>query len=266
MKSKFNKIQGTPFYIFLLVVCCAGPLILLLFYSFSTINPAQISFKNYINLLKDDDFRIVISNSLIVSSISTFFSISLATISAYAITRKNIRFGQTALFLFLAISMFPSIATLSPLYLIFCSVGLRDTLISLIIPYTVFSLPIAIWMLSGYFKQIPKELELSAKLDGCSGFTIFWRIILPLLKTGLATTAILVFVACWNEFIYAVAFTTTNFSRTLPIYISKFPTATDNVIGQLTAASIIGVIPLILIILFFQKKIVAGLTSGAVKE
>jgi multiple sugar transport system permease protein len=150
--------------------------------------------------------------------------------------------------------------------MIFRSLGLRDTLISLIIPYTVFSLPIAIWMLAGYFKQIPKELELSAKLDGCSGFTIFWRILLPLLKTGMATTAILVFVTCWNEFIYAVAFTTTNISRTLPVYISKFPAATDNVMGQLTSTSIIGAIPLILIILLFQKKIVAGLTSGAVKE
>lgn len=266
MKSRFNKIKGRPFYIFLLVAWCAGPLLLLLFYSLSNINPSYFSLKNYANLLHDEDFRIVMSNSLIVSTVSTFLSLSLATISAYAITRKDIRFGQTALFLFLAISMFPSIATLSPLYLIFRSLGLRDTLVSLIIPYTVFSLPIAIWMLSGYFKQIPKELELSAKLDGCSGFTIFWKILFPLLKSGIATTAILVFVTNWNEFIYAVAFTTTNLSRTLPIYISKFPTATDNIIGQLTATSVIGAIPLILIILFFQKKIVAGITAGAVKE
>lgn len=267
MDNKFSKLKGLYLYIILLIVWCAGPLFWLIYLSFSQGTlVSEFIFVNYSKLFTDRSFLQIILNSLIVAVVSTSLSLSMATCCAYALTRRGVRFGKTILFLFLAISMFPSIATLSPLYMAFRSLGLRDTLLALIIPYTVFSLPIAVWMLSGYFKQLPKELEESARIEGCSEFMIFFDILLPLVGPGLATTAILVFVFCWNEFIFAVAFTATKVSRTIPADISLFPASSGFIIGQLAAASVVAAIPLIIIILFFQKKIVSGLTSGAVKE
>ncbi|MEW5822101.1 MAG: carbohydrate ABC transporter permease [Cyanobacteriota bacterium] len=268
-------IKNNSFYILtlLLLIWCIGPLVWLLIISFAHNDLSSTSFVlmnfdilNYLKLFEERDFFFIIRNSFIVALITTILSLSIATLTAYALTRKNVRFGKLFLFIFLSVSMFPSIATLSPLYMIFRTLGLRDSILSLIIPYTVFCLPISIWILAGYFKQIPKELEESAKIDGCSDFKIFWNIFLPLLSPGLATAAILIFVYCWNEFIFAISFTATKMSRTIPPDISLFPTGSGYVMGDLAAASIITSIPLVLIVLFFQRKIISGLTSGAVKE
>jgi multiple sugar transport system permease protein len=161
--------------------------------------------------------------------------------------------------------MFPPIATVSPLYLIIRAVGLRDTWWALIITYTTFTLPLSIWILSSFFREVPDELYLAAKVDGCTSFQTFYKIFLPLAAPGIFATAILVFIFSWNEFLYALTFTSTTRSRTIPVGIALFPGLHEMPWGDIAAASVIVTLPLIVLVLVFQKRIIEGLTAGAVK-
>jgi multiple sugar transport system permease protein len=161
--------------------------------------------------------------------------------------------------------MFPPIATVSPIYLALRDVGLLDTTAGLVIPHTTFALPLSLWILTGFFREIPDELYRAARVDGCSPFRAFRKVMLPLAMPGLATTAILVFISSWNEFLYALTFTSSPERRTVPVAISLFAGEHAEPWGEIAAASVIATLPLVAFTLAFQRRIVAGLTGGAVK-
>jgi multiple sugar transport system permease protein len=161
--------------------------------------------------------------------------------------------------------MFPPIATVSPLFLIVRALGLRDRLLGLILPYTALALPLAIWNLSAFFRDVPDELYRAARVDGCSPLGALVRVVLPLAAPGIATTAILVFIFSWNEFLYAITFTATDRARTVPVAIALFPGLHEVPWAELAAASTVVAAPLVLFILLVQRRILAGLTAGAVK-
>jgi len=161
--------------------------------------------------------------------------------------------------------MFPPIATVSPLYLVIRAMSLRDTWLALVITYTTFSLPLSIWILTSFFRELPDEIYRASRVDGCTVFQSFVRIVLPLAAPGFFATAILVFIFSWNEFLYALTFTSTEASRTIPVAIALFPGLYEIPWGEIAAASVIVTAPLVVLVLVFQRRIIEGLTGGAVK-
>lgn len=227
--------------------------------------PEQFYFENYINTFINYPFASYILNSLLVAGVTTLFCLVVASFTAYAVARLNIKGKNFVMMIVLTVSMFPPIAIISPLYLMMKNVGLLNTYLALIIPYTTFALPLAIWNLSAFFKTIPMELEESAKMDGASTFQTYFKIIIPLALPGIFTTAIIVFITAWNEFLFALTFNTKELMRTVPVGISMFQGQYDLPWGEIAAATIIVTVPLIILVLIFQKRVVSGLTSGAVK-
>ncbi|WP_028778821.1 carbohydrate ABC transporter permease [Shimazuella kribbensis] len=234
-------------------------------FSFYTTNPGL---QSYINVFSDEKrpFLRYLWNSTVVSTITTAFSLIIASFTAYAIARLQFRGKNILLGVILAVSMFPQIATIAPVYLFLQQFDWTNSYFGLILPYTTFALPLAIWNLTTYYKQIPLELEESAKVDGASAFQRFYRIIVPLVLPGTFTTAILVFIAAWNEFLFALTINTEEMYKTIPVGIALFQGQFIIPWGDIAAATVIVTIPLIVLVLFFQRWIVAGLTSGAVKE
>ena len=191
----------------------------------------------------------------------------LATFAAYAIVRLDFP-GKTLIMSgALAIAMFPPVAIIGPLFDMWRGLGLFDTWFGLIIPYMTFTLPMAIWTLSAFFREIPWDLDKAARVDGATPFQAFRKVIAPLAAPGMFTSAILVFIFAWNDFLFATALTSTNRARTVPAAITFFTGASqfDFPTGQIAAASVVVTIPIIVMVLLFQRRIVAGLTSGAVK-
>ncbi len=229
--------------------------------------PAGWTWSNYSGILTSSQFLRPLVNSIGIGLISTFISVVLASMAAYAVAR--LRFpGKTALIgLALLIAMFPLIALVTPLFTIERALGLFNTWPGLIIPYVAFGLPLGIYTLSAFFREIPWELEKAAKMDGASPFQAFTRVIAPLAAPGMVTTAILVFLACWNDFLLAISFTSTISSRTAPAAMQYFSGGSVFTVptGPISAAAVVITIPIIIFVLFFQRRIVAGLTSGAVK-
>ncbi|ADH98972.1 carbohydrate ABC transporter permease [Salisediminibacterium selenitireducens] len=205
-------------------------------------------------------------NSFVVSTLTTVLAISVASLSAYALTRLPIRFKGTILGIVLAAAMFPQIAIISPIFNLIQGLGLRNSYIGLVIPYITISLPLAIWILSTFFQKIPFELEESAKLDGATPFQTFRKIIFPLAAPGVFTTAILVFIAAWNEFLFALTINSDDSWRTIPVGLSMYQSQYTVPWGDITAATVMVTIPIVIVVLIFQRRIVAGLTSGSVKE
>jgi multiple sugar transport system permease protein len=234
-------------------------------FTFYTTNP---SLQSYINVFSDEKrpFLRYLWNSTVVASVTTAFSLLVASITSYAIARLHFRGKNLLLGVVLAVSMFPQIATIAPVYMFLQQVDWTNSYIGLILPYTTFALPLAIWNLTTYYKQIPLELEESAKVDGASTFQRFYRVILPLVLPGTFTTAILVFIAAWNEFLFALTINTEEMYKTIPVGIALFQGQYIIPWGDIAAATIIVTIPLIILVLIFQRWIIAGLTSGAVKE
>ena len=206
-------------------------------------------------------------NSFGIAAISTFLSVIFATLAAYAIARLEFKGKRLVLSLALAIAMFPVVALVGPLFDLWRTLGLFNTWPGLIIPYMSFTLPLAIWTLSAFFREIPWEMEQAAQVDGATSWQAFRKVIVPLAAPGVFTAAILTFFFAWNEFVLALSLTSTTASRTVPAQLSFFvgPDPFNPPYGQLATASVIVTIPIIIIVLLFQRKIVAGLTSGAVK-
>jgi multiple sugar transport system permease protein len=228
--------------------------------------PSHLTFDNYLSLFSGEPFARVILNSLIVAAATTVFCLAVGSAAAFALAKLNFPGRNLLLGLALAISMFPPIATVSPLYLILRSVGLRDQLMGLVLPYTTFALPLTLWILTSFFRQIPDELYRAARVDGCTPFQAFRRVLLPLVTPGLATTAILVFIFSWNEFLYALTFISSPQKRTIPVAISLFAGDFREPWAQIAAASVVATLPLVVLTVLFQRRIVTGLTAGAVKE
>jgi len=206
-------------------------------------------------------------NSIAIAVISTVIAITLAAFAAYAIARLDFP-GKTAILAgALAIAMFPAISTVGPLFDMWRSIGLYNTYPGLIIPYLTFSLPLAIYVLVAFYREIPWDLEQAAQVDGATPLQAFRKVILPLAAPGTFTAAILVFIFCWNDFLFAITLTSSNASRTVPAALAFFtgPSQFTAPTGNIAAAAVIITIPIILFVMIFQRRIVAGLTAGAVK-
>jgi multiple sugar transport system permease protein len=229
--------------------------------------PSKISFDNYDTLFQTSDFNSALVNSLGIAAISTLIAVVLAAMAAYALARLD--FAGKALILSgsLAVAMFPPISIVGSLFNLWRNIGLFDTWPGLIIPYMTFTLPLAIYTMSAFFREIPWELEQAAQVDGATPFQAFTKVIAPLAAPGVFTTAILVFIFAWNDFLFANTLTSTNSARTVPATLAFFTGGSqfEDPTGQISAAAVVVTVPIIIMVLIFQRRIVAGLTAGAVK-
>jgi multiple sugar transport system permease protein len=229
--------------------------------------PVHWTWSNYSGILTTSTFLRPLANSIGIGAIATFIAVVLASMAAYAVARLNFPGKSVLIGVSLLIAMFPAIALATPLFNIERILGLFNTWPGLIIPYVATGLPLGIYTLSAFFREIPWELEKAAKVDGATPFQAFVRVIAPLAAPGMVTTAILVFLFCWNEFLLAITLTATTASRTAPAALSFFTGSSQFAVptGSISAAAVVITIPIIIFVLFFQRRIVAGLTSGAVK-
>ena len=259
----------------LVVVAAAIPVLWLVSLSFkhpSTLAdgsfiPKEWTWENYKGIFSTSLFTRALFNSLGIALIATFLSVVLGSMAAYAIARLQFPGKKLLIAASLLIAMFPPISLVSPLFNLWRILGLFDTWPGLIIPYITFSLPLAIYTLSAFFREIPWDLEKAAQVDGATPFQAFRKIIMPLAAPGIFTTAILVFIFAWNDFVFAISLTSTTNARTVPAAIAFFTGASQFLtpIGSIAAAAVVITIPIIIFVLIFQRRIVAGLTAGAVK-
>ncbi len=260
-----------------ILVWCLLPVVWILSLSFKPVSetatgspqflPKIWTIQNYKDILADGDFTRALINSFGIALVATALSVIFATLAAYAIARLDFTGKRVVLSIALAIAMFPVVALVGPLFDLWRTVHLFNTWPGLVIPYMSFTLPLAIWTLSAFFREIPWELEQAAQVDGASPWQAFRKVIVPLAAPGVFTAAILTFFFAWNEFVLAISLTSTTSSRTVPAQLSFFvgPDPFNPPFSQLATASVVVTIPVIIIVLLFQRKIVAGLTSGAVK-
>ncbi len=229
--------------------------------------PETVTLDNYDQIFSTNIFNAALVNSIGIASISTLISIVLASMAAYALSRLEFTGKTLILSGALAIAMFPAISIIGPLFDMWRSLGLFDTWLGLIIPYLTFTLPLAIYTLSAFFREIPWELEQAARVDGATPFQAFRKVIVPLAAPGVFTSAILVFIFAWNDFIFANTLTSTENARTVPAALAFFTGGSqfEDPTGAITAAAVVVTIPIIIMVLIFQRRIVAGLTAGAVK-
>jgi multiple sugar transport system permease protein len=229
--------------------------------------PRHVTFKNYSSIFNAGQFTSPLRNSIGIALLTTLFAVLLATLAAYAIARLDFPGKVFILSGALAIAMFPGISIIGPLFNMWRSLGLYDTWPGLIIPYMTFALPLSIWTLSAFFREIPWELEQAAQVDGATPFQAFRKVIAPLAAPGVFTAAILVFFFAWNDFLFAISLTSTNRSQTVPAALAFFTgnSQFEQPTGSIAAAAVIVTIPIVILVLVFQRRIVAGLTAGAVK-
>jgi multiple sugar transport system permease protein len=229
--------------------------------------PHKWTLENYRGIFQTSLFTRALVNSIGIALIATALAVVVGSMAAYAVAR--LRFPGKGLLVgaSLLIAVFPPISLVSPLFNLWRQLGLFDTWPGLIIPYLTFALPLTIYVLSAFFREIPWSLEKAARVDGATPFQAFTRVIAPLAAPGIVTTAILVFIFCWNDFVFAISLTSTLNSRTVPAAIAFFTGASQfqTPIGSIAAAGVVITIPIIIFVFVFQRRIVAGLTSGAVK-
>jgi len=280
MRQKMGPLHWIGFIVIL--IWCLLPVAWIISLSFKSIAettvgspqflPKSATWDNYQTLLNYDDpaghdFLLALRNSFGISLIATLLAVIFATLAAYAIARLEFKGKRLVLSLALAIAMFPVVALVGPLFDLWRNLGLFNTWPGLIIPYMSFTLPLAIWTLSAFFREIPWEMEQAAQVDGATSWQAFRKVIVPLAAPGVFTAAILTFFFAWNEYALAISLTSTTRSRTVPAQMSFFvgPDQFNPPYSLLATASVIVTIPVIIIVLLFQRRIVAGLTSGAVK-
>lgn len=229
--------------------------------------PQAVSLDNYHEMINDSVFGKTILNSLYVASSVVLLSLGLATTAAYALGRYHFRGRKLLMLAILGVSTFPQVAVLAGLFELIRWLGLYNNLNGLVITYMIFTLPFTIWVITSFMRELPREIEEAAIMDGAKPFTILWRIFLPLLRPALIATGLLAFIAAWNEFLFALTFTLTYDKRTIPVAIALINGASQHELpwGKIMAASVIVTLPLVLLVFFFQKRIIAGLMSGAVK-
>jgi trehalose/maltose transport system permease protein len=225
------------------------------------------SWDNYVSIFREQPFAKNILNSLIVSISVVSLSLLLGITAAYALGRVQFRGRGMLLLMILAVSMFPQVAVLSGMFELVRAFGLYNNLLSLTLSYMIFTIPFTVWVLTTFMKGLPKELEEAAVMDGATPWTIITRVFMPLLWPALVTTGLLAFIAAWNEFLFALTFTLTNTQRTVPVAIALITGSSQHELpwGNIMAASVIVTVPVVLLVLIFQRRIVSGLTAGAVK-
>lgn len=220
---------------------------------------------HYRALFEERAFWVPIRNSLVVAGATTALCIGLGSPCAYALARMRFRGRRALLAGVLAVAMFPQISIVSPLFLVLRSLGLVDSYPGLVLPYLTFAMPLTIWLLVGFFRQLPPDLEEAAWVDGAGRLRALLEVVVPLAAPAVATTAILTFVYCWNEFLFALSFTLGPERHTVPVAIALFRGQYQVPWGQVLAAAVVSTAPVALLVLAFQRRIVQGLTSGAVK-
>lgn len=227
--------------------------------------PGTLVLDHYRALFDTRDFWTPVRNSLVVAGLTTVLSVSLGAACAYALARMQFPGKAVILAFVLAVSMFPQISIVSPLYLLLRGLGLLNTYPGLVLPYLTFAMPLTIWLLVGFFRQLPAELEEAAFMDGAGRLRTIHEVVLPLSAPGLATTAILTFLYSWNEFLFALSFALGPERYTVPVAIALFRGQYQVPWGEILAAAVVATAPVAAIVLVAQRRIVSGLTSGAVK-
>jgi multiple sugar transport system permease protein len=268
---------GTIIGAILILVWCLLPIAWIVSLSFKPVGetaagspqflPKEWTWDNFSSVIQNDDFQRALINSFGISIIATVLSVMIATLCAYAIARLDFKGKKAVLTLALAIAMFPVVSLVGPLFDQWRALGLFDTWPGLIIPYMSFTLPLAIWTLSAFFREIPWEMEQAAQVDGATSWQAFRKVIVPLAAPGVFTAAILTFFFAWNDFVFGISLTSTINARPVPAQLAFFvgPDQFNPPVSTLAAAAVMVTIPVILLVLLFQRKIVAGLTAGAVK-
>lgn len=230
--------------------------------------PKEPTFRNYVQLFEGrQPFGRHLLNSVMVATVTVAIALLMAITASYALGRIQFK-GKAALLLtILAVSMFPQVAVLSGMFELMQAMGLYNRAIGLVVPYTIFTLPFTVWVLTTFMRGLPKELEEAAIMDGCGPLRIIFQVFMPLLWPALVSTGLLAFIGAWNEFLFALTFVNEDTERTVPVSISLITGATAYEVpwGSIMAASVIVTVPLVILVLLFQRKIVSGLTAGAVK-
>ena len=277
--TRRDKPPSTPWWLWICVVVimvfCLLPFYWLVNISLKTgadlstanLFPPHPSLENYKSVFQNSSFTRALANSAIVALVTTAIGVVVGAFTAYALARLKLRGKSLLLAIVLSITTFPQIAIAAPLFRLWSQIGFYNTLYGLIIPYLTFALPLSIYILVSFFREIPQDLEEAALVDGATHFQAFRKVVVPLAAPGLATTAILTFIAAWNEFLLATTLTSSTAARTTPVAIAQFTGSSEFEVplGTQSAASVVVAIPLIVLVLLFQKRIVAGLTAGAVK-
>ncbi|MDT5169539.1 MAG: trehalose/maltose transport system permease protein [Mycobacterium sp.] len=229
--------------------------------------PSSLTFDNYRGIFRGDFFSSALINSVGVGVLTTGIAVVIGAMAAYAVARLEFPGKRVLIGAVLLISMFPAISLVTPLFNIERRIGLFDTWPGLIIPYITFALPLAIYTLSAFFGEIPWDLEKAAKMDGATPAQAFRKVIAPLAAPGIVTTAILVFIFAWNDLLLALSLTATKAAITAPVAIANFTGSSEfeEPTGSIAAGAMVITVPIIVFVLVFQRRIVAGLTSGAVK-
>lgn len=258
-----------------IVIYCLAPFYWMIVSSFrrsqdlfsTSLIPRHFSLQGYRDAFGSGGLLKALLNSVIVAGATTVIGLVIAIATAYACARLHFRFKNAVMAVIIATSMFPGITLVVPLFKFFSNIGWINTYQSMVVPYLSFIMPLAVFNLTAFFKQMPFELEESAKMDGCTPIQAFRRVILPLAAPGVFTTAMIVFIAAWNEFIIATSMVNNKSRETAPVAISQFSGVSSFVqpFGEQMAAGVIVTIPLVILVLLFQRRIVAGLTAGAVK-
>ncbi len=275
MSHRARQYSGWSVAIFVVLVISLIPVLWILFLSLKTsasatdgsFIPHHWTLSNYSDIFKLGTFTSALRNSIGIALIATVLAVMLASAAAYAIARLDFPGKRAILAVALGVAMFPQISLVGPLYNLWRQIGLYDTWPGLIIPYMTFALPLSIYILSAFFREIPWELEQAAQVDGATPFQAFRRIIVPLATPGLVTTFILVFIICWNDFVFAISLTSTSAAQTVPAAISSFSGISQFTVpyGDIAAAAMVVTVPVLILVLIFQRRIVSGLTAGAVK-
>lgn len=270
-----NKFGTALQYIIVIIamVCFIFPIIWMVLTSLKNQNDAftavpkwifTVTWDNYKMVLFERDFLKYLLNSLYVSSFSTVLAVFLGSGIAYPFARYNLKGTSNILTWILTLRIIPPIVSILPIYLLFSKLGMLDSYTSLILMYTFMNLPLAIWLLYGFFKDIPGEIEESALIDGCNRFTAFFRVILPIIGPGLVSAGLLSFIFAWNEFLFANILSGPSV-RTAPVGLNEYATPVSVLWGQIAAAGTMIILPIAIITIVLQRKMVSGLTMGAVK-
>jgi trehalose/maltose transport system permease protein len=228
---------------------------------------STVDFGNYVQIFTQKSFVRAILNSIIVSLSVVFIALLLGITASYALGRVRFRGRTTVMLVILGVSMFPQVAVLSGLFEVIRGLGLYNNPAGLILSYTIFTLPFTVWVLTTFMKQLPMELEEAAIMDGATPWVTITKVFLPLMWPAMATTGLLAFIAAWNEFLFALTFTLTDDQRTVPVAIALISGGSQHELpwGPIMAASVTVTVPLVILVMIFQKRIVSGLTAGAVK-
>lgn len=230
-----------------------------------TVMPETPTTSSYATIFGDPAFQRALLNSTIIAGVTTVICLFFGSLAAYSIARLRFRFKSLFMTLILAISFFPAVAIIAPLFLQFSQIGIINTYWSVIITDVVFALPLTIWILVAFFRELPFDLEEAAKVDGATTLQAFWQVIVPLSAPGVFTTAILTFIFAWNEFLFANTFLFDTSTQPVTVVIPNFATVYTVDYGAQAAAAVVVTVPLVLLVLLFQRRIVSGLTAGAVK-